>query len=147
MAVITGAVIAGVAVAGSIASSVQAGKERKKAGRIQKAIAQLENAQTRRNQIRNFRIQQSVTIARAAATGGAGGGFGALQGSGITGESLSLATQVRANLKFLDESTKLSHQASTANLAAAAKDTQANVFSGVASAAVSVSSLFAASPQ
>lgn len=141
---VASAIIAGVAVVGGIVSAVQAGKERSKSSRVGRAIAQLENARTRQELVRDARIQTGITLARSATQGGGGGGFGGVAGSAFQGEQISLASQLRASEKFLAKSSQLSSVASEANLRAARQETQANLFAGVASAATSVGSLFAA---
>jgi hypothetical protein len=142
MAVITSIAIAAVAVGAGISAQHQASKSRRNQALANAEIAKLENARTRRNQIRDERIAQGTAKAVAATRGG-GGGFGTVFSSGAQGERQSLTTQLRANLRFIDEASRLNTVASNFGIRASGKETQASIFQGIGSLALSAGSLFA----
>lgn len=147
MAVAT-AIAIGVAVAGVAVSAKGASDARsagKKVGRANKKIAQLENARTRRRQVRESRVQRGTTFAQGATQGG-GGGFGTLASSGTQGKALGVTSQLASNLKFLDESSRLSSIASDEGIKAAEAQSRSNTAAGITSAALSIGSIYAPAP-
>ena len=144
MAVVTTAVIAGVGLAVSVAGQVKASKARKTASKSRAAIAKLENARERRNQIREARIQQGQLLAQSATRGG-GGGFGGISSSAQQGGAVSLTTQLKSNLAFIREAGRLNEIASKQEIRAASATTQASIFSGISSAVFQIGALKTAS--
>lgn len=144
MAVITAAVGVGIAAVGvgvSIKAANDAKSANKKVGRANAAIAKLENARSRRKQIREERIQQGSIAARASVSGG-GGGFGTLASSSARGQAEGVRSQLKSNLRHLDESTRLSSIASNESIKASTATTNAAIGGAVANAGLSVVSLF-----
>jgi hypothetical protein len=146
MAVITAAVVvAGAAVAGAVQAG-KAAKSGKKAARARAAIAKLENARTRRNQIREERIVQGTVLARAATSGGGGGGFGGLAGSGTRGQQEGIRSQLASNIRHLNKASALNATASAQEVKAIGFQGSAAMFAGIGAAAGAVGGLFAAAP-
>lgn len=124
---------------GSAVSGRKAARDSGAAARARAEIAKLENARTRRNQIRQERIAQGTVLARAAT---AGGGFGGITSSSARGQSVGLQSQLLSNLTFLDKATALSQQASDLEVSAVEATGRAALFAGVSDAASSVGTLF-----
>jgi hypothetical protein len=147
MAVVTSIVIAGVGAAAAVNSGIQAKKASSAAGKAasnRAQIARLENARSRRNQVRQARLAQGQNLARAATRGGSG--FGTVASSSAQGTATGIQSQLKSNLSFLDKASALNELASSQEINASKLGGQANLFAGVSSAASSVGSLFNAAP-
>lgn len=142
MAIATVAAIIGgaAAVAGGLQSR-KAAKASAAAARSRAAIARLENARSRRQQVREFAIQRGTAVAQAATRGG-GGGFGGVAGSAVQGQVAGLATQLKSNLAFLEEASRLGEQASAQEVRAVRAQGTGALFSGLSSAAFATGGLF-----
>ncbi len=145
MAALAAVAIAGIGLAKSSKEASKARSAQRRQGAAEKAIAMLENARTRRRQIREARVQRGTTFAQGATQGG-GGGFGTLAASGTQGKARGVVSQLESNLEFLDESSRLSSIASDEGIAAANAQSRANTAAGFASAALAVGSIYAPAP-
>ena len=145
MAVITAVVAAGAAIVGTavaIDSAQSAKRANKRAGKANLAIAKLENARSRRAQIREANITQGSVAARSAVSGG-GGGFGGVASSSARGQSASVQSQLRSNLRHIDESTALSSIASSERIKANEASANAAIGGAIANAGLTALNLFA----
>lgn len=141
MAVITTLAVAAVGTAVAIDASQSAKRAGKRAGKANKAIAALENARSRRAQVREANIAQGSIASRAGAQSG-GGGFGTLASSAARGQSVSVQSQLRSNLKHIDESTRLSSIASSERIKANTASANAAIGGAVANVGLTALNLF-----
>ena len=140
-----GLALAGVSTYSSAKSASDARSAQRAVGRAEKAIAQLENARTRRRQVREARIQIGTTYAKGATSGGATG-FGSLASSGTQGKAVGVGSQLESNLAYLDEATRLSSIASDEGVKAATASSRANTAAGFAAAGFQLASLYKVAP-
>lgn len=139
MAAVTSAVVAGVGLTASLVESADSSRQKKRAARARASIVKLENARSRRQQIRDARIQQGTVLARAATSGA---GFGGLASSSARGQSGGLRSQLRSNLQFIDDAGRHNEIASRSEIKANRADSNAHAFSSVGNFALTAGQLF-----
>lgn len=132
----TSAVATGV----GIYKSKKAADASEEAAENRAAIAKLENARTRRNQVREFSVNRGQILARAATQGG--GGEGQVRASGTAGALSNISSQFRFNMNYLDEADKLNAQANNAEIKASSYQTQAGIFNAIGNSAMGFAGLY-----
>lgn len=123
------AVTAIAATGASVYSSQQAAGSQRKAMRIQRRQAALQEAKQKRELVRQGRIS-AATAASNAENQGVAGSSSAQGGVG------SIISQVGSNMSFLDQYGKLSDQITGQNMSAAKYGAQAQLFGDVADLAM-----------
>lgn len=113
------------ATAGSIYSSNQAAKQQKKANALQRKQSELSAQRARIDEIRKGRLAHAAAAVNAV-------GQGVDYSSGAAGGQGSIISQSLSNLSFLDQSNRISDQASEALGKAIKYGNYAQMFGGVA---------------
>ena len=124
-----GAVVAAGAGVASVVQGKKAAKAEEKSQETQQKINDLKTARERRSQVRQARAQRSEIVA------GSGAG-GTLQSSSSISAAGNVGTQLGSNLSFIDQTQKLSSQASIFNIQAAKASSNATLAKTVAGAGV-----------
>lgn len=122
-AAIAGQLIFGVGAAGK---SHQSAESTRKAAKTRADITRLENAATRREQVRELTRQRGSFLAASAAAGG--GPTGQIGDTGTRGAIQALRSQFRSNINFLDEANVLNARASFFEDKAVKFQSEANLF-------------------
>lgn len=136
-------IIAGVALVGSLLGVIGGSSAKKKAhqasAKAQQAraeITRLENARTRRQQVREARIAAGTALARGATQGGTS------FASGTQGEVVGVRSQLGSNLGFLSESSRLNDVAVQNEIKAGKYATRASTLGAAANLGLGIAGLY-----